>query len=139
MATAGGSSVENSPADEAVAKSLPVEEQAAEDVVSGELVVADEAASPPPAPSFVPESPVATAGQSPRLIDGAAYRREVTSADGSLVVLGGIAFSEDRPIAVINGSVVSPGDMIGGFTVIRIEAERVELESDGVRIFLFLH
>ena len=53
--------------------------------------------------------------------------------------LGGIAYSDVRPIAVINGSVVSDGDMIQGFTVISIEPERVQLETGGTRIYLALH
>ena len=74
-----------------------------------------------------------------RLQDGATYLRRATSADGSTIELGGIAYSEDRPIAVINGSVVSPGDMIAGFTIVAIEPERVELEADGVCVYLSLH
>jgi len=74
-----------------------------------------------------------------RLRDGATYLRRATSADGSTIELGGIAYSEDRPIAVINGSVVSPGDMIAGYTIVAIEPERVELEADGVRVYLSLH
>ncbi|MDX1643161.1 MAG: hypothetical protein R3244_02265 [Thermoanaerobaculia bacterium] len=76
-------------------------------------------------------------GSSP-LEPGATYLRRVRTADGSVAELGGIAYSESRPIAVINGSVVSTGDFIGGFTVIAVEPERVELEADGVRIFLAL-
>jgi hypothetical protein len=74
-----------------------------------------------------------------RLRDGGTYLRSAAAADGSEVRLGGIAYSETHPIAVINGAVVSPGDMIAGFTVISIEPERVELETDGVRISLTLH
>ncbi len=69
---------------------------------------------------------------------GATYLRRVRTTDGSVAELGGIAYSETRPIAVINGSVVSNGDFIAGFTVIAVEPERVELEADGVRIFLAL-
>lgn len=74
-----------------------------------------------------------------RLEPGTVYLRRVRAAEGSIAELGGIAYSETRPIAVINGSVVSSGDFIAGFTVISIEPERVELEADGVRIFLALH
>lgn len=76
-------------------------------------------------------------GSSP-LEPGATYLRRVRTTDGSVAELGGIAYSETRPIAVINGSVVSNGDFIAGFTVIAVEPERVELEADGVRIFLAL-
>jgi len=50
--------------------------------------------------------------QSPRLESGATYLRRATAADGSTVELGGIVYSDARPIAMINGSVVTPGDMI---------------------------
>jgi hypothetical protein len=74
-----------------------------------------------------------------RLEAGKTYLRRVVAMDGVDVVLGGIAYSESRPIAVMNGSVVTPGDMISGFTVIAITPEHVELEADGVKIFLALH
>jgi hypothetical protein len=74
-----------------------------------------------------------------RLEAGKTYLRRVVAMDGGDVVLGGIAYSEARPIAVINGSVVTPGDMISGFTVIAITPEHVQLEADGTRIFLALH
>mgnify|MGYP007073188159 CR=1 FL=1 len=73
-----------------------------------------------------------------RLVAGTTYVRRATSADGGSVELGGIAYSQERPIAVLNGAVVAPGDMIAGFTVVGIEPERVELEVDGVRIYLSL-
>ena len=89
-----------------------------------------------------PEAPpreVARSQGDVRLENGAVYLRRARAADGSTVELGGIAYSAERPIAVINGSVVSPGDMIAGFTLVGIEPERVELETDGVRIYLTLH
>ena len=92
-----------------------------------------------PRPEEAPATAAARAQLEERLEDGATYLRRAAAADGSSVELGGIAFSEERPIAVINGSVVAPGDMIAGFTIVRIEPERVELEADGVRIFLALH
>lgn len=94
------------------------------------------------APVLSDEETSSVAGRaqgSVRLEQGATYLRRATSADGSDIELGGIAFSDERPIAVINGSVVSPGDMIAGFTVVGIEPERVELEAGGVRIYLSLH
>ena len=74
-----------------------------------------------------------------RLEDGKTYLRRVVAKDGGEVILGGIAYSAARPNAVINGSIVTPGDMISGFTVVAITAEHVELEADGVRILLTLH
>jgi len=83
--------------------------------------------------------PSAASGAGARLEAGATYLRKASSSDGSEVRLGGIAYSDTQPIAVINGSVVSPGDLIAGFTVVGIEPERVELEAEGVRIYLALH
>lgn len=74
-----------------------------------------------------------------RLEEGATYLRRVRTTDGSVAELGGIAYSDTRPIAVINGAVVSNGDFIAGFTVVAVEPERVVLEADGVRIYLSLH
>lgn len=101
-------------------------------------------AAPPPSDATPASSPSAATGPAaPRSSDarleaGRTYLRSVRAADGSTAELGGIAYSTTRPIAVINGSVVSNGDLIAGFTVVSIEPERVELEADGVRFFLAL-
>ena len=94
--------------------------------------------SPPPS-RVSPGVSIIRQAPSARLQDGATYLRRATSADGSIIELSGIAYSEDRPIAVINGSVVSPGDMIAGYTIVAIESGRVELEADGARLYLSLH
>jgi hypothetical protein len=101
-------------------------------------VVAPSTSLPEPAPPRVDPTPAPGRTGGDRLVDGGVYRRRVTASDGSSVELGGIAYSEDRPIAVINGTVVSPGDMIRGFVVLAIEPERVWLEVDGLRIHLAL-
>lgn len=93
-----------------------------------------------PLPAYEPVEPSPVEQETgARLEAGKTYLRRVVAMDGGDVVLGGIAYSETRPIAVINGSVVTPGDMISGFTVIAITPEHVELEADGVKIYLALH
>ena len=42
-----------------------------------------------------------------------------------LPIVGGILISSDRRLAVINGSVVGPGDKVGNRVVVRIEADAV--------------
>ncbi len=49
---------------------------------------------------------------------------------GGRIELGGIAWSEDRPFALINGRVVGPGDSIESLTVVRIQQRAVELQGD---------
>ncbi len=52
------------------------------------------------------------------------------------VELGGIAWSGDRPFALINGRVVRPGDSVAGLTVGTIEPNRVSLRGDaGTLVF----
>ncbi len=86
-----------------------------------------------------PAPPVVEQATGARLENGRAYLRRAVASDGGEVILGGIAYSEARPNAVINGSIVTPGDMIAGFTVVAITVDHVELEADGVRILLTLH
>jgi hypothetical protein len=44
--------------------------------------------------------------------------------------LEGIVYSEGSPKALINGRVVGPGGYVEGYTVVRIERDRVELKGD---------
>jgi len=52
------------------------------------------------------------------------------------VKLNGIAFSQDRPVAVLDGRVMGPGESIQGFTVVSIESGRVTLQGHGTTVFL---
>ncbi len=70
---------------------------------------AAEPATPPALPSFLREAEVPGSGR---------------------LILGGIAWSEDRPFALINGEVVGPGDRIQKLTVVRIERREVELQGE---------
>ena len=58
--------------------------------------------------------------------------------DGGAIELGGIAWSETGPFALINGRVVGPGAMIGAFTLERIQPGHVELSGGGRRVHLSL-
>ena len=107
-------------------------------------------AAPAPAPPAEPERPVAapvqtapapatpspTAGDSGSLEDGKVYVGEVPVPGGGKVRLNGIAFSQDQPVAVLDGRVMGPGESIGGFTIVAIESGRVKLQGHGATVFL---
>lgn len=69
---------------------------------------------------------------------GRSFSRRVELAGGETIELGGIAWSETGPFALINGRVVGPGEKVGGFRVIRIEPKQVEIEAGGETIYLRL-
>ncbi len=52
--------------------------------------------------------------------------------------LEGIVYAEGSPMALINGRVVAPGGYVEGYTVVRIERDRVELKGDDGTIILTL-
>lgn len=88
-----------------------------EPVVEASTVVT--APEPPPAK---PEARVVEA-------DGE-FVGEATIADQGTISLGGIAWSGDRPFALINGKVVAPGDSISGFTDVIVS----EIMPDSVAV-----
>jgi len=49
------------------------------------------------------------------------------------IAVGGIIWSDDRPLAIIGGEVVAEGEEISGATVVKIEKDSVEFEKDGKR------
>jgi hypothetical protein len=53
-------------------------------------------------------------------------------------VLGGIFFSEKNPVAIINGSAMKEGEMIGAYQVVKILTYSVTLKCDGEEIELRL-
>ncbi|HKI01469.1 MAG TPA: hypothetical protein VKK31_05775 [Thermoanaerobaculia bacterium] len=102
-------------------------------------------ATPPPVPAPVEEAspvpaqvPQASPAPTPEggLVDGQVYTGEVPVPGGGSVKLNGIAFSQDRPIAVIAGRVMGPGEVIEGFTVVSIEPGRVTLQGHGATVYL---
>jgi len=104
------------------------------------------AATPRPAapsrnPVPQPTPPATTArSQPPTQSDDEALpgERDATSTDGRELALGGIAWSETGPFALINGRVLAAGERVEGFKVIDIQKDQVELEDRGERIVLRL-
>lgn len=54
------------------------------------------------------------------------------------IELGGIAWSEQRPFALVNGRVVGPGDVVESLTVVAIAQRHVELEGEAGHFLLKL-
>jgi hypothetical protein len=67
-----------------------------------------------------------------------AYAQQYPLTGGGAIELGGIAWSETGPFALINGRVIGPGSVIEGYTVERIRPGHVILTGDGRRIQLSL-
>jgi hypothetical protein len=100
---------------------------------------------PTPAPSPVPTvatpirapaPPPAASNGGPE--DGKAYVNEVPVPGGGVVKLNGIAYSPDHPIAVLDGRVVAPGEVVQGFTVLEIQADHVTLQGHGAKVSVSL-
>jgi hypothetical protein len=93
-----------------------------------------EAPAPQPAPPAVPAAaPAAPAGG---LEEGKVYTGEVPIPGGGQVKLNGIAYSQDHPVAVLDGRVMGPGESVGGFTIVAIESGRVKLQGHGATVYL---
>jgi len=90
----------------------------------------------PSAPSPAPPAPAAPAGDSAGLVDGKVYIGEVPVPGGGSVKINGIAFSQDQPVAVLDGRVMGPGESVGGFTLVAIESGRVKLQGHGATVYL---
>jgi len=63
----------------------------------------------------------------------------VTKAKSELpaLTLGGIIYSEtEKSVALINGKIVSEGEMVKGVKLVRVLPDKVELEFEGRRIFM---
>jgi hypothetical protein len=102
--------------------------------------------APPPAPAPVeersvpapvPQAPAAPAPEaSGDLTDAKIYVAELPVPGDEPVKLNGIAFSQDQPVAVLDGRVMGPGETIKGFTIVSIESGRVKLQGHGTTVFL---
>lgn len=113
-------------------------------------VTADEARlAPPPVPTPAPSPVPAVAApiRAPALPpaasnggpeDGKSYVNEVPIPGGGVVKLNGIAYSPDHPIAVLDGRVVAPGEVVQGFTVLEIQADHVTLQGHGAKVSVSL-
>ena len=92
----------------------------------------DEAAPPkkrrrrPGRPAATRPPPLPNASSS---LDGGSFLKRAQIPGGGTLELSGIAWSESQPVAVISGSVVSAGERVKGFKVIRINPDSVELEG----------
>ena len=73
------------------------------------------------------------AGQAPE-----SYVRELPLAAGGAIELGGIAWSENGPFALINGRVIGPGSVVEAYTVESIKPGHVVLAGEGRRVRLSL-
>jgi hypothetical protein len=105
-------------------------------------------ATPPPSPVEerlapappVPQAPPVSAAPAPEasgdLTDARVYVAELPVPGDEPVKLNGIAFSQDQPVAVLDGRVMGPGETIKGFTIVSIESGRVKLQGHGTTVFL---
>ncbi len=89
--------------------------------------------SPPPAPARSAPAPAAGAAN---LVDGHVYAGEVPVPGGGTLKLNGIAYSQERPVVVLDGRVMGTGETIQGFTIVAIEAGRVKLAGHGATVFV---
>ncbi|MGH9382178.1 MAG: hypothetical protein ACRD2Z_16445 [Thermoanaerobaculia bacterium] len=94
-------------------------------------------AQPVPAPP-PPRATSATAPQQGAPTAGGSYLRRVTLPGGAELALGGIAWSEANPAALVNGQVLSPGEGSDDWIITAVERSRVEIEWQGVRFHLRL-
>jgi hypothetical protein len=91
-----------------------------------------------PAPAPVPAAPTSAtlAENSGSLVEGQVYTGEVPVPGGGSLKLNGIVFSQDHPIAVLDGRVMGPGESVQGFTLVAIESGRVKLQGHGTTVYL---
>ncbi len=91
----------------------------------------DATASTPIAPSAAssPKTPTQTAKS---------FVRQLTLGDGTVVRLGGIAWSQEAPLAYLNGKLYAKGESVAGLTIEAIERDRVVLVGGSGRVYLKL-
>lgn len=73
------------------------------------------------------------------LINGHTYVGSITLPGGSKIELGGIVYSDTNATALVNGRPVGTGATVEGFAIVKIEPGRLELEGNGLTIFLALN
>jgi hypothetical protein len=108
---------------------------------------------PPRTPVILPPVEVSNASSSPRMAVEVQPRRaapprepasrtKIYSGTANLpegkLELEGIVYSEGNPTALINGRVVRPGSYVEGYTVVRIDPDRVELKDENGTIIVTL-
>jgi hypothetical protein len=82
-------------------------------------------------PSVAPPAP-----HPPRPAASRSYAGSVTLPGGEKIELGGIAWSEEEPRALLNDRIVGVGGYVSGYSVSKIETDRVVLEKDGATLVL---
>jgi hypothetical protein len=92
-----------------------------------------EAPAPSAAVAAVPTPPPAPP---PRPGSARTYAGGVTLPGGERIELGGIAWSEEEPRALLNDRIVAVGGFVAGYSVSKIDPDRVELQKDGMTIVL---
>jgi hypothetical protein len=80
-------------------------------------------------PTPVPHAPQAIA-------NGKTYAGAVTLPGGAKIELGGIVWSQTEPRALLNDRIAAVGAFIEGFSLTKIDENRVALEKDGVTIYI---
>jgi len=76
--------------------------------------------------------------QSGGALDAREFVGQAQLRDGQLVDLGGIAWSESEPFALLNGQVVGVGELIRTYRITEIQQDQVVLEEGDDRIVLHL-
>lgn len=84
---------------------------------------------PAPEPIPAPAAPAAAPG---------VYYREAPLPGGGKLELRGIAFSGTQPTALVNDRVMVAGESVEGYTLVKIEPKRVELQGPDGAIVLTL-
>ena len=121
----------------------------AETVVTTPMAPAAATARPRPTRLATSDGPVSSAESAPAgepvapaaprtIADGRSYVGAVDLPGGGRIELGGIVWSEDEPRALLNDRIVGTGGYVEGFTVSKIEENRVVLEKDGGTISISL-
>jgi hypothetical protein len=121
----------------------PTPPTAIEPMTSVNLERSDGPAAPPPdaAPDEVPADFHASPPAPERDRPVPATNRFVGAMplpEGGALSLEGLVKSPTHPVAVINGRLLSPGDIVQGFEVLAIDGDQVELGRDGRRFTLAL-
>lgn len=97
-----------------------------------EPVAAPEAIAATPTPSSIePEATLSEAA-------GATYLQRAELDDGVTLELGGIAWSESGPIALVNGKAVGQGERVDGYLVVQIDPQQVEMRGTVGTLFIRL-
>lgn len=88
-------------------------------------------ATPTPAPIPTPEPEPTAPAPAPEI---RTYVREVPLPDGGTLRLNGIAFSSDKPVALIDDRVLGEGESYQGFLITDIQTGVVELQGNGMTV-----